>query len=417
VLTSETSGCLEAPLALTAPPALLEALFVDSPDAIIAVDAQTLKLCLANPAATKLTGYSVDELLALDARDLDAEGPEQLQALATQIREEGSWYGRWRMRRKDGVVRMVALNASFTSVEGKSYLFGLVRDVTSRYEREERQRRQASLLATTLAHVGAASTPEAALEALIRGARDLIGGVSTMARAFDPVTAAGEISVTIGPDGELTVQRPPKPATPGSYTAAMQAGGPSLIVEDFHALDPETYPLYEHMAVRGIRSTLNVPIDVGGRRVGSLHLDHSEPGYYSTADLALAEALASRAGAAIERTRLEEGRAAQAKMDGALLVARTVAHEINNALAPVAGYADLLATRPGVKADSQATLFVEFIASGAQDIARKIARLQRIVRLREDASPLGPRMPVLDIEGSTDPGSQDPAAPGASRRH
>ena len=55
-----------------------------------------------------------------------------------------------------------------------------------------------------------------------------------------------------------------------------------------------------------------------------------------------------------------------AKLDGALLVARTTAHEINNALGPVVGYADLMGLRPAVQADAVLASYAERIGTAAK---------------------------------------------------
>jgi signal transduction histidine kinase len=127
-------------------------------------------------------------------------------------------------------------------------------------------------------------------------------------------------------------------------------------------------------------------------------------GDQDSAELVLAEALTRQAEAAVERVRTEatrrEGAAAQARLDGALLVARTVAHEINNALSPVIGFAELLAMCPSVVGDTNAAAYTKLIAEAAQETAAKVRRLQQIVRLEKAQSPLGEHLSVLDLERS-----------------
>ena len=104
-----------------------------------------------------------------------------------------------------------------------------------------------------------------------------------------------------------------------------------------------------------------------------------------------------------------EERAERAKMEGALLVARTVAHEINNALAPITGYAELLAMSPTVAADERMVAFARRILWASTDVAAKVKQLQQIIRLEEVESPLGPDLPLLDLERST--GASSSATP------
>jgi GAF domain-containing protein len=221
------------------------------------------------------------------------------------------------------------------------------------------------------------------------------------ARAFAPDTRAGVPAVSIDHEGRIFVRQPAGKPLAGGFTEAIEAGGGPVLTHDFWELDPVGYGPYDQMRRSGPRASVNVPIDANGQRVGSLAFDHPEPGYFTSTDLALAEALAAHAGAVIERIRQEGARTERARMDGAMLVARTVAHEINNALSPIVGYAELLGQRPGVAADPPAAEFARLIGEAAEDAASKVSRLQRIVRLREEPSPLGEDQPILDMEGST----------------
>jgi signal transduction histidine kinase len=84
-------------------------------------------------------------------------------------------------------------------------------------------------------------------------------------------------------------------------------------------------------------------------------------------------------------------------------VARTVAHELNNTLSPVVGYADLLALHPAVRDDPVALGYAHHIAEAAQQAAETIARLQRIVRLEYAPTGDGSLPITLDIERSIRP--------------
>jgi hypothetical protein len=97
----------------------------------------------------------------------------------------------------------------------------------------------------------------------------------------------------------------------------------------------------------------------------------------------------------------EEEAANKAKLEGARLVGRTVADEINNALAPIVGYGELISQRPSVEGDPKAVEYAHLISVAAEDAAAKVARLQRIVRLEEKPTALGPDLSTLDMERST----------------
>ena len=92
--------------------------------------------------------------------------------------------------------------------------------------------------------------------------------------------------------------------------------------------------------------------------------------------------------------------AQRARLDGALLVARTAAHQLNNALSPIVGYAELLGMLPAVRRDPTARSYATLIGESASHAAELVHRLQRIVRLEETPSPLGPDKPLLDLDRS-----------------
>ena len=78
--------------------------------------------------------------------------------------------------------------------------------------------------------------------------------------------------------------------------------------------------------------------------------------------------------------------------------AQVVAHELNNALAPIVGYAELLALDPAVAASPTAARYAALIAEAANDAVRTVARLQRGAR-RAAPPTITPLGPVLDLSG------------------
>ena len=270
--------------------------------------------------------------------------------------------------------------------------------------------RQANQLAEALGSVGGARDLEAALEALLRGTVSLLGSRHGVARVVDPDTGEWILEMKLTQEGGLDIARRPGPPLPGTYGEALLGGAPPVLVRDYAGVELSGYAHRNGVLKDGFHSAVHVPIIAGGRPTGILSVNHPEPGFFGPVELALAGALAARAGDAVERARMqaigsqmEEDRA---RLDGALLVARTVAHEVNNALAPVLGYAELLGLRPDLAADPAAMSHVQAIMDGASLAAEKIRRLQQIIRLEERDSVLGADRPLLDLERSTAPASR-----------
>jgi PAS domain S-box-containing protein len=267
-----------------------------------------------SPAVTAMLGYEPHELIGRSGAELaHPDDVARLAPLRAQVRGGPGvpFTAEMRYRHRDGTWRWIESTA--TSLLHDPEVQAVVahfRDVTDRVRREEAERRraaQAEALAGVVARVGSAASLDGALEALLRGAVALLGGHSGTIHLLDPQTRERLASFDLRRDGTLISAVPVKPVVPGSFSHAIAAGGPAALVEDFRALG-DAYPLQESVARLGLRSSVNVPIRSGARLLGSLHVDHSEPGHFGAGDLALAEALAALAGEAVERAQAEAAR-------------------------------------------------------------------------------------------------------------
>jgi two-component system sensor histidine kinase AtoS len=136
-------------------------LFESAADAIFILginDDRVGKILQANPAAAAMHGYSIEELLSMDIRDLLA--PDAL--LGYSMRAEKILAGQWvrseiNHRKKDGTIFPVEIEAGVFDVGMKRYVLAVDRDVSERKLAEEalqraQQIRIAGELATGLAH-------------------------------------------------------------------------------------------------------------------------------------------------------------------------------------------------------------------------------------------------------------------------
>lgn len=136
-------------------------LFESAADAIFILSAegeQVGKILKTNQAAAKMHGYSAEELLTMNIKDLDT--PDA--ALGIPIRIERLLAGERIQtvvthRTKDGTVFPVEISAGVFEVGGHKYILAIDRDITERKQAEEalqraQQIRTAGELATGLAH-------------------------------------------------------------------------------------------------------------------------------------------------------------------------------------------------------------------------------------------------------------------------
>jgi PAS domain S-box-containing protein len=82
-----------------------------------------------------------------------------------------------------------------------------------------------------------------------------------------------------------------------------------------------------------------------------------------------------------ERKRLEAEGAERARLEGVLLAARTMEHELNNKLTPTAGYAALLARDPALPTHLRNA--ASRTLAGAQEAARILNQLRQLTDIRE----------------------------------
>jgi two-component system sensor histidine kinase AtoS len=136
-------------------------LFESAADAIFILAAegeQAGKILKTNQAAAKMHGYSVEELLTMNIKDLDT--PDA--ALGIPIRIERLLAGEWIHTEvthltKDGTRFPVEISAAVFEVGDNKYILAIDRDITERKQAEEalqraQQIRTAGELATGLAH-------------------------------------------------------------------------------------------------------------------------------------------------------------------------------------------------------------------------------------------------------------------------
>ena len=100
-----------------------------------------------------------------------------------------------------------------------------------------------------------------------------------------------------------------------------------------------------------------------------------------------------------DRVAQEAERARQDKLEGALLVARTAAHELLNALQPVRGFAELLSLDPDARGHLRLATLAKHIIAATQDATERVRRLEQVIRLKENTTL--PEHSVLDLERST----------------
>ena len=103
------------------------------------------QICYANDGASKQTGYSVEELMRINAFSLTNDfQPELWQSHWDELKEKKTLVLELKHKRKDGSLFDVEIVANYIEYNDKFYNLGMVRDITKRKEIEEKLAQQQS---------------------------------------------------------------------------------------------------------------------------------------------------------------------------------------------------------------------------------------------------------------------------------
>lgn len=259
-------------------------------------------------------------------------------------------------------------------------LFGLV-DVARRASVELIEcGREMRIVATTAAAMAAAPDLDAGLRALLEG-------VSALTDA-----QTGSVWLPLDPDaglGPSRVFRSHRSADPewedaeivaGSIVAAVLASGRGEYATGARVARGSVARRAASAEPRAVRGMMVVALDVSGRAIGAVTAELPETRPFAPRQMAALQSLADHAAGAVEQARRRDTAEDTARLDGALKTARLVGHELNNKLALVSGYGELLVDRLG---PSEHASTVQRMIEASDDAALVLRRLQHIIRFEE----------------------------------
>ena len=159
--------------------------------------------------------------------------------------------------------------------------------------------------------------------------------------------------------------------------------------------------LHERLAGAGLRSAVAVPLLVDDKLFGVLLAARLQPSGFSSGDAEFLRTLSEHVALAAHQARLhnELERAyndlrqsqqtvmQQERLKALGQMASGIAHDVNNALSPVVGFADLL-LRNEKSLSAAGKRHVQHIRTAGEDIAHIVSRLREFYRRREDRESL-----------------------------
>jgi signal transduction histidine kinase/ActR/RegA family two-component response regulator len=161
-----------------------------------------------------------------------------------------------------------------------------------------------------------------------------------------------------------------------------------------HSSNSKTDPRFNQPALHLLPHTslLVQPVQVSDELLGIFAIAWSRDAHaFSMDDLKLADGIAKQAAVAIELHRTQRHIIEQERLNAVGKMASGLAHDFNNALVPISGYAEMLLEHPDILKDqAKATKYLKLIMTGVEDAASVVSRLREFYRKREEGETYRP---------------------------
>lgn len=280
-------------------------LFEHNPQPVWVFNRHTLDFLAANEAAIHHYGYTQDEFLTMNAKDL--RPPEDVPALLQAIAQVQADYevvsGRWRHIKKDGSLIEVEVSVYAIELDGQEAIISLINDMTERHRQEALMNGQKTIL-----------------EMIARGA-PLPSTLHHLLTTLESQDSEMYCSILLLDKDGLRLNHGAAPRLPVGYTQAIDGVmiGPSVgscgtaaftgqpvIVTDI-ATDP-LWANYREIALQHqLQACWSTPIfDSLHQVVGTFAIYYQHPRSPTPHHLQLIQMVTHTAAIAIERNRVEE---------------------------------------------------------------------------------------------------------------
>ncbi|HEX6704841.1 MAG TPA: PAS domain S-box protein [Albitalea sp.] len=330
-------------------------LFAAYPDALIVAD-RAGAIVLANPAAAKLLGYSVEELLGLN---VDALVPDAIRPRHASYRDAYGRSPRSRpmgtemelvARRRDGSEVMVEIALSPLQSQGLPLVVAAIRDIGA-YPRVKQALQRASY-SEYLAQLGRmavdARDPEVLLRQLPATAAEALQVEAALVFLLDSDRLQFRVASGVGlmADEAVGSRVPNRPDTPPGFV--LDQGTP-VMVADYRS--EQRFAVPKSHLDGGWTSALSVPLSDRGRSIGALTVRSREAKRFGTDEIRFLESLSNLLATSLQRAQSEEALKHAQRLESVGQLTGGIAHDFNNLLTVIQGNLQVLEELPALAQD------------------------------------------------------------------